>query len=107
MYISTNTPSIPAASTETTTLALDPSTSSYATQTDLVNSINVILKTLESITTLIANQDVKFEEKIENQVHPLSPTSEHPYYMIESESILQANISMSNQFFENPEEYLI
>ena len=74
------------------------------TQTDLVNSINVFLKSLKYIDTLIANQYVKFEEKIEKQVHPLSPTSEHPYYEINFESILQTNLSLSNQFFENSEE---
>ena len=87
MYTPIITQYRPTTSTETTTLALAPSTSSYVTQTDLVNSLNIILKTLESINTLTANQDVKLEEKIEKQVHPLSPTSEHPYYMIESESI--------------------
>ena len=104
MYNSTNTQSGTTKSTETTTLALAPSTSPYVTQTDLVNSLNIILKSLESINTLIANQDMKFEEKIEKQVHPLSPTSEHPYDEINFESILQANLSLSNQCFENPEE---
>ena len=74
------------------------------TQTDLVNSLNLLLKTLESINTLIANKDVEFEEKIEKQVHPLSPTSEHPYDEINFESILQANLYLSNQCFENQEE---
>ena len=57
-----------------------------------------------SINTLIINQYVKFEEIIEKQVHPLSPTSEHPYDEINFESILQADLSLSIQFFENPEE---
>ena len=74
------------------------------TKTDIVNSLNVILKSLESINTLIANKDVKFEEKIEKQVHPLSPTSKHPYDKINFESILQANISLSNKCFEDLEE---
>ena len=63
MYISTNTKSGPTTSTETTPLALATSISSYVTQTDLVNSLNVILKTLEYINTLIENQAAKFEEK--------------------------------------------
>ena len=99
MYISTNTQSGPTTSIETTSLALAPSTSSYVTQTDLVNSLNIILKSLESINTLIINQYVKFEEKIEKQVHPLSPTSRHPYDEINFESILQANLYLSIQFF--------
>ena len=43
---------------------------------------------------------MEFEEKIEKQVHPLSHTSEHPYDEINFESVLQANLYLSNQCFE-------
>ena len=77
MFPSTNTWYGHATSIETTTLVIAPSTSSYVTQTDLDNKINVLFakhndkfdklyESLEYINALIANQDVKVDKKIEN-----------------------------------------
>ena len=104
MYTPPNTHSGPTTSTETKTLALAPSTSSDVTQTDIFNSLNVILKTLEYIDILIVNKYMEFEEKIEKHVQPMSLTSEHQYSEINFESILQSNISLSNHCFEKLEE---
>ena len=65
MSPSTNTRSGPTTSNETTALVIYTSTSSYVTQTDLFKSLNVIFKTLESMDTLISNQDAEIEERIE------------------------------------------
>ena len=77
MYPSTNTCSGTNTSTETKTLALYPSNLSYVTQTDLSNTIKVLLanfydkhakqdaKFKENIKTVIANQDAKVEDKFE------------------------------------------
>ena len=65
MSPSTNTRSGPTTFNETTALVIYTYTSSYVTQTDLFKSLNVIFKTLESMDTLISNQDAEIEERIE------------------------------------------
>ena len=76
MSPSTNIRSYPTTSTKTTTLDLDPPTSSHVTQTDLFNTINVILskfddkytkreaKFNEYVNEKISNQYAKFDNKL-------------------------------------------
>ena len=95
MSPSTNTWSVPNTSSETIKIVLAPSKSYYVTQTELANTIKVLLSNFdnkyakqlanfndkhtkiganykESIKTIVTNQDVKVDEKIEKQLHPLS-----------------------------------
>ena len=73
MSPSTNTQSGPTTFTETTTLAIAPLNSSYATHNEFYTAIKDLMAEFkESVRNIITNQTAKVDKRIEKHLQPLS-----------------------------------